>query len=211
MAWVTGKRGKKGGRDTNRLGGAVLLANVCDCCSSWKLGRPLRSQPQILPKACGWLPTFHSLLFRHCLCNPIKQWRLLPRLAHLATVSFWVVEGCIKVTEQVSGYFLLLLSRLGCFSTLDTPILINYQVCFARHFSALYRILFFFLKGKSLWDCTVIKTQQLGAGECALRYIFLWGFWTDSKVPWKVAWASGLAFSFFSGCKAPCIGLVWAS
>lgn len=91
-----------------------------------------------------WLAISQGLLFRDCLCYPIRQWCLLPRLAHLATVSFWALEGCIKATEQVRGYFFLLFSRLVLFSITDTPVLINYEVCFARQFSALYRILFFF-------------------------------------------------------------------
>lgn len=92
-----------------------------------------------------WLAISQGPLFRDCVYYPIRQWCLLPRLAHLATVSFWALEGCIKATEQVRGYFFSCSdSRLVLFSITDTPILINYEVCFARQFSALYRILFFF-------------------------------------------------------------------
>lgn len=96
-----------------------------------------------MPKACGLL--FPRAYYLEPVCIALSDsGASFPRLLTRPLSPSGPWKGVSKQQSKAEAIFFSCSLGWYCFSIVDTPVLINYEVCFARQFSALYRILFFF-------------------------------------------------------------------
>ena len=184
------------------------LANVCYHSYSWELGRP--PKPHIIIKACGRLAASQVLLFRYCLCCPIKQWCLLTFFVCLPSHHLSLGDGRVyQGKRQRQWLFLPLLSWLSIvLASCIHPysLIIKYISC--KAVLCLVQDTFFFL-GE-----TIVKLTWWLASKASMQHrvqltsIFLWKGDSKfiSKIPWTAHWGHyHLPSALFPSYKPLCV------